>query len=70
MATLFGLKLYWIVWLELPSSVTLGCLHPSALIVLKDKSSFISSILCISYNLLPLKAIVATQRLTQSKNPS
>ena len=54
MATLFALKLYWVVWLELPSFVTLGFPCPSALIVPKVKLSYILSILCTSSDLLPL----------------
>ena len=37
MATVFVLKLYWVVWLELPSFVTSGYPCPSALFVLKVK---------------------------------
>ena len=54
MATLFVLKLYYVVWLELPRFVTLGYPHPSALIVPKVKSSKILSTLCTQANLLPL----------------
>ena len=35
----FVLKLYWVVWLELPSFVTSGYPHPSAIFVLKVKTS-------------------------------
>ena len=45
-ATLFVYKLYYVVWLELPSFVISGYLHPSALIMPKVKSSIISNILC------------------------
>ena len=36
--TVLVLKLYWVVWLELPSFVTSGYPRPSALIVLKVKT--------------------------------
>ena len=38
MATVLVLKLYQVVWLELPSFVTLGYPHPSVLFVLKVKT--------------------------------
>ena len=53
-ATIFVLKLYLVVWLEFPSLVTTGFPHPFALIVPKDKSSNILSIVCTLFNLLPL----------------
>ena len=53
-ATVLVLKLYLVVWLELPSFVTLGYPHPSAIIVLKVKMRHILSILCATSVLLPL----------------
>ena len=54
MATLFILKLYQVVWLELSSFVTSVFPHPSALTALKVKLSYILSTLCTLSNLLPL----------------
>ena len=54
MATVLVLKLYYVVWLELPSFVTTGYPHPSALIVLEVKSRHILSTLCTMSDLLPL----------------
>ena len=39
MATVLVLKLYWVVWLELPSFVTSGYPRPSAIFMLKVKMS-------------------------------